>query len=427
MREWESTRIALKSATEGVELPGAALSVAKAVAQEKALSLEARRELISTVRAWTDYARENEVKENDLFSVRWHLEQFAQGHFNTKETTDLEILSAPIKSLELPSGESFKSYVQGIAGEGIFDDPNVAIFGGTSRTALKLYGAEQAHLDLESTQKLLDSELPLNDVDIILNKSAVTGDSRFTADLAGTRIVNDIQQDMQELLQNIDCTFNQSLIHEGKLYFTQEALNDAREGIVRFTDKEDALFGAEVEVLPDGKKYINRKGLYRAFAFLLRGKAEKFPIHKDNLASEIPHMGRYWVVLLMVKLLPMKDDVKRRKAASRWFNLAKKLEATTASTPREFLQELLVQHPEMQSLVAGRGKTSETKFDSQVRWLAGKLVDRAVDSATGQNQKPPLPGMSDDVVVIDESHFEGGGEGVEELLNYISGQKDASN
>lgn len=420
MREWEPNRITIKASAEGPVLPEVALSVAKTIAKERDLSLEMREELLSTVRAWTDYAKENQVDEENLFSVRWHLERFAQSRFSSKENAPLSIQSASIEPLTLPTGETFESYVEKVAGKGVFEDPDVAVFGGTARTALKLHGAQVQQLGQDETRMLVESELPLNDVDIMVNRSALTGQSRFTADLSGTRVVGDIETDMSELFSNHDCTFNQALIHKGRLYFTPEALKDACDGVIRFTDKEDALFGAEVEMLPDGKRYINRKGLYRAFAFLLRGKANTFPIHKDNLASEIPHMGRYWVVLLMVKLLPMKDEMKREEAVSGWFSLARNLGATQTGTPKEFLDELLTHHPEMRSLVVGREKGEDTKFDSQVRWLAGKLIDRAIDSVGNQRQKPPLQGMSDEEVVIDASYVKGEHGGVDELIGHIS-------
>ncbi|HEY0010887.1 MAG TPA: hypothetical protein VGB97_03180 [Candidatus Paceibacterota bacterium] len=425
MHEWGPTRIAIKKATEDGELPGVALSVAKAVAQERKLTPDMRKDLISTVRAWTEYAEDKGVRDDDLFMVRWHLEHFAQQRFNSREASDLDLQSTAIDHLVLPSGETYKEYVEGVAGGEIFEDRNVAIFGGTSRAALKLHAASQAGLETEQTAALLKPELPLNDIDIIVSKAALTGQSQFTADLAGTRVVEDIETDIPSFLKDIDCTFNQSIIHQGKLFYTPQALQDALNGTIRFTDKEDALFGSEIDVLPDGKKYINRKGLYRGFAFLLRGKAQEFPIHKDNLNAEVPKMGRYWVVLLMVKLMSMKDEAKRKEAIGAWYNLAHQLHATTAESPKEFLEELVTKHPEMLSMVVGREKEQEAKFDAQVRWLSTKLIDRSIDAVTNPEGSPPLEGMSDEEVVIDETYFSGGQEGVAELLAYISELKGA--
>lgn len=415
-----------RAAADDAPLEDVTIAVARAVAGERTMTPDMRKELVACARAWADYAQANDVQADDLFSIRWHIERFAQDYFNTRELPELQLLSEPIDSLTLPSGELLTDRIKSMAGDEALKNPQVAIFGGVSRTALKLLAVQQGKVPPEEAKELLAPELPMHDVDIVLNKAAVTGKGQFGADVAGTRIVGDIKTEMTTVLRNIDCTFNQSLIYDGNIYYSQEAMDDVIAGVVRFIDKEDALFGAEVDQLPDGKQFINKRGLYRAFAFLLRGKAKEFPIHKDNLEAEMPSMDRYWVILLSVKILPMKDAAQRNQAIERWFTLAKKLGATDAASPKDFLAKLLEAHPEMMRLLTRQESVPEQKFDSQVRWLASKLINRAVTQATNPDGQPPLQGMSDEQVIIDKNYLEGEPSNVGELLEYVEKLKGSA-
>lgn len=423
----ESIKTGLKSTIEGeTPLDRIAFSVARSIIKEPELSPEIKDKLVAVARAWGDYVRENNVVSDDLFSVRFHIGRFAQQYFRTPESRNLELISTSIDSLTMPSGELFKEHIKNIAGGDIFNNPNVALYGGVCRLALKLLAVEQGKVKGSDAEELIKAELPINDVDIILNKKAVTGEGQFSADLAGTRIVDDIETNMQGVLQNTDCTFNQSVIFNGKLYYAQEALDDACTGTITFTNKEDALFGAEIDVLKDGKKYINKKGLYRAFAYLLRGKAKQFPIYKENLELEVPNMERYWIILLVIKIISMKDRSKRNIAIENWFNLAKKLGATKEQTPKDFLQELLIKLPDMKPIVVGKGITSDDKFESQIRWLAKKLVNRSIYRITNPDGDMPIQGMSNEKVVVDGKFLGGEHHNTQELLDFIDGLKNSA-
>lgn len=422
--QFEALKTRLKSTTEQVPLDKIAFLVARSIIQENGLDPEIKDKLITVARAWGEYVNANNVISDDLFSVRWHIGRFAQQYFRTPEFLKIELKSASIDSLKMPSGQLFTEHIKKMAGDNVFDNPDVALFGGVCRLALKLLAVKQGKVTGADAEELINAELPINDVDIILNKRAVTSEGQFNADLAGTRIVNDIATDMQSVLQNSDCTFNQSIIHGSKLYYAEGALEDASNGTIVFTNKEDALFGAEVDVLKDGKKYINRKGLYRAFAYLLRGKAKQFPIHKENLELEVPLMERYWIILLVIKILSMKDETKRNRAINNWFNLAKKLKTTDVQTPKDFLQELLFKLPDMRGIVAGKGQISDDKFESQVRWLAKKLVNQSIDKITNPDGNMSIQSMSDEQVVINESFFGNERHNTQELLDFIDSLKD---
>ena len=312
-------------------------------------------------------------------------------------------------------------------GYDIVDNPDTALFGGVARIALKLRAAQQAGMTKDEVFSLISPELPASDVDIIMNRSAVASTGQYNADLAGTRIVGDIEKDMHEVLANVDLTFNQTMAWQGKIYYTQQALDDARTGTVRFTEKEDALFGAESFLLEDGKRYINRKGFYRAFAFLLRNKARAFPVYKDNLDREASNIGRYWIILLSQKILPIKDIGRQARAISDWFNLSRKLGAAKQRTPDAFLMDLLAQFPEGKDLLFKHYQTPEAKFEDQVRWLSRKLIKRALTTTVDPDGPNRLSGMSDEQIVIDRAFYRGPQRDQTGLLKYIVRQKQIYN
>ncbi|NTW46262.1 MAG: hypothetical protein HGB18_04420 [Candidatus Moranbacteria bacterium] len=46
-------------------------------------------------------------------------------------------------------------------------------------------------------------------------------------------------------------------------------------------------------------------------------------------------------------------------------------------------------------------RLSQEEIEAQARYLAGKLIDRSVDSVLMPDAKNTLPGMSDEMTVID--------------------------
>ncbi len=219
--------------------------------------------------------------------------------------------------------------------------------------------------------------------------------------MVGTKIISDFPGRIPGLLAEVDFSINQSVVHVGKLFYTKQALEDIRTGTLRFSDKTGGLFSAGTETLPDGRQFVNRVGLYRAFSFLLRGKALQLPIHTDNLSYEAPLLGRYWLTILYLKLYPIKDEARRETAVSGWFNLAKRLRVTDKETPHDFLMELDMEYPEMRSLLKPkRERFSQEEMEAQARYLVGRLINRSVDSVLIPDAKNSLPGMSDEMTVI---------------------------
>lgn len=74
---FESTKFRLDEATKDVPLDDIASRVVDTIAHDNKLGRETKKELFSVVRAWRNYVKEQDVKTDDLFAIRWHIDQFA--------------------------------------------------------------------------------------------------------------------------------------------------------------------------------------------------------------------------------------------------------------------------------------------------------------------------------------------------------------
>lgn len=404
-----------------------AIAAAEVVARDPELPIEKKRYLLEIVRAWSEYAEENLVLPGDHDLIRWHLDQFAQRYFGPEHAEVPEVLESSIDGLTVPTGESFSEYVNTLAGENIVDNPGRGVYGGVSRLALRMLAASSEGAADESYEGV-NVDFPPSDLDIIRTKEDVQRQSGLlgAAELVGTKIVPDFPGSIPGLLAEVDFSINQSVVHEGKLFYTEQALEDIRTGTLRFSDKKNGLFSAGTETLPDGRQFVNRVGLYRAFSFLLRGKARQLPIHTDNLSYEAPLLGRYWLIILYLKLYPIKDEARRETAVSGWFNLAKRLRVTDKETPDDFLMELDTEYPEMRSLLKPKQEQlSHEEMEAQARYLAGKLINRSVDSVLTPDAKNSLPGMSDEMTVIDRDFIWSERHDVGKALSSIESMRDS--
>lgn len=104
---------------------------------------------------------------------------------------------------------------------------------------------------------------------------------------------------------------NQVAIHNGELLFTDQTLNDTKEGNIRLIGSDDPLFGPDGIILTDGNVYLNQKRLYRGISFLLRGKGKRLIISQENIEAEKDNIGRYWLIILFMKILPIEDEGRR--------------------------------------------------------------------------------------------------------------------
>jgi hypothetical protein len=348
--------------TEKVDdLSGLPLSFAKIVRIEiKELSAEQKKNVIVVIKNWINYVKGNNLQSMaDPFTVRFHLNEFAKREFGQpKEPVQFETIE--LENLK-SDGKSFREIISEVTNGDILDNKEVSIYGGTARLALKIF----AGVDVSS-------ELPINDIDLITNsKNPEEIAKKYEVDLAGTKIIDgDLLEATKDLADNVDCTMNQVAIIDGKLFYTKQALEDVQNGVIRLLGKNDPLFGSEGIQLSDGNIYLTRSGFYRTLSFLLRGKGEKVLVSKENLEREKDNIGRYWIVMLFVKLLKMQDKEKLDEAVVNWYLIAKQIGSTNTNSPFEFLNELLIKFPEM----ANYGKEDRFDANAQVRWLIGKLT-----------------------------------------------------
>lgn len=366
----------LRDATrETNNLAGLPLAYARAIrANTTHLDSQVRKRALELIRAWVTYAEKHAVSEKNLFSIRYHITKFAAENFDTpKEKTTLREVS--IAGINAPPHE-YSNIIDQAASKDILTDPAIAVVGGTARLALKMHAGVS-----------WDDELPLNDIDAVISASSdVTAVAKkYAVDLTGAKIVDgNLRDALPGLITNFDCTMNQVAVYEDALLFSEQALKDIKEGNIRIIGKSDPLFGSEGERMPDGNVYIYNNGFYRGLSFLLRGKGKRFIVSRENIEQEKDAIGRYWLVMLFVKLLPMKKADARKSAIAHWYDIAYRIGATKTMNPTAFLEEQLAQYPEMKFY---NQESHAYDAEAQVRWLIGKLTKKAAYAVYGPTQK----------------------------------------
>lgn len=340
------------------------------IALGSAISVNEKRQALRVIHDWTNYAEVHGVSDHDPYTIRRHITAFAKEHFSAP-VVSIDLLQENIECVG-SEGQTYSDILSSIVSPEILYDRDVALYGGTARLALKML----AGVDISS-------ELPLHDVDAIFSTDANISDKahKYTVELTGAKMVEgDIESRISTMLANVDCTMNQVAIHNGKLIYTEQALSDIQQGIIRPIIRYDSLFGADGVVYDGDKPYIDKKNIYRGLSFLLRGKGNGLAISRENLEQEKYNIGRYWQILLLVKLLPMKDSEARYRAIGHWHDIARRLEVTETESPASFFTELSAMYPETRATNTVAGTPN---MDSQVRWIAEKLVNRGLDKVFG--------------------------------------------
>lgn len=328
------------------------------------ISPTTKRDGIAYIRGWVDYTSQHEVPYDNPFAVRYHVSQFAAQELGEQHGYQelQEIDLAHITS----GSHSYTDILSRHTSLDILSDPDIAIVGGAARLALKIHAGVA-----------IGAEVPISDIDAVITSKAADIAAKaatYGIDLSGAKIVDgNVRSALDGLATNFDCTMNQAAVHNGKLLFSEQALQDVKEGNIRLIAKNDPLFGSEGIVLEDGNVYINRVGFYRGLSFLLRGKGDRLIVSQENIEREKDNIGRYWQVMLFVKLLPMKDESARYRAIGQWHELAQRIGSTQTSNAADFLQELTEAYP---STNAGKARTFSA--DAQARWIVGRLVGEAV-------------------------------------------------
>jgi hypothetical protein len=413
IEDWRNLKTDIRTSVEGVSISQVPITIAKEVLDAKELSFEDRKFALGIVRKWVAFAEENQIKAEDYRALRYQFGKFCQQEFKTREVEPVVLQHRPASDLVLPDGTKYLDYVRSLVGQDITKDTGIAVYGGVARIGLKLLAIKDG-----ARENILENELPASDIDVIIEEHHTLGEKFYGADVAGTRVVSDLDKDTTQILSNVECLFNQVMLRGETLFFSQGAYDDVITGEIHFTDKEDVLFGSEVEKTESGQTYINRNGLYRAFNFLIRGKASKLVINKENLERELSKMGNYWAVLLFVKVLPIQEQEKRNAAIARWYNLAKNLGFTKSSSPQAFLEELLMTNKVAQRILNEKEATEKNEtHESQAKWLIGKVVDRAVEYINLREVKPSFKSL--ETVTIDQSSLAGGSYDVDAFLSYI--------
>lgn len=355
--------------TESLEnLP---LKYARILREEtRGLDEQTRTRAINMIRDWVTYANTHKLNSEDLFSLNYHLKQFIRERDNQPESA-IHLEHRPLSTISGLSHVLDKEI-------GTYTDPsitqasNVALVGGPARIALKTLAGIST-----------DSERPISDIDAVISIENDPDEiaNTWDLDIADTKLVSgDIAEALPKLLAEFDCTLNQVAIHNGELYFTEQALEDITNGAIRILPNNKAPFAPEAIRTPEGHPYLTPNGFYRGLSLLLRDKGQHLIVSKENLEAEHQHIGRYWLVVLFVKILPMQHERARAQAIGHWHDLAKQIGSTQTASPEAFLHELMAAHPEMKRYKDARKGTFDQ--DKQIRWLIKKAVQHNVESLT---------------------------------------------
>lgn len=358
------------------------ISIANVIRHEEGLSYEQKQDAIDIIRKWLDYVEQYHVTSENPYILRSHLESFASQVFPTEniEVGD-KIRKEQIANITTPDNKTAYELLEGVTDPNILNDTRVIVYGGVARTILKAMASK----DSDTVPPLfIQSELPISDVDMMVvgDEGAAEIASHYGSDLTGTKIIQNPDDEIKRYFGMVDITMNQAIIYKGVLYYTEQALEDARSGLIRAQGSNKPLFDRDSVLLPTGNTYLLRGGFYRTLSVLLRGRGTEVVVSKENIDAEKENIGRYWLVLLFVKLLKMPEGENRNEAILQWHQVAKDIGSTSIESPADFLTELTEKFP---GFSYGQ-KDNNFDTEAQTRWLISKLAYRGEELIT--NTKP---------------------------------------
>lgn len=116
-------------------LENVAIIVAREIKNAYELTSEQKLELLSLIRRWVEYAKDNKVDSSDTLSVRYHLLEFSKRNFahqSLESRKEIDLQRTSIDTLTLPDGVLLKDYInKNFEGHDIFNDQHTAVYGGS--------------------------------------------------------------------------------------------------------------------------------------------------------------------------------------------------------------------------------------------------------------------------------------------------------
>jgi len=166
-------------------------------------------------------------------------------------------------------------------------NPNILHKGGFPRVVLKIIAG--------SSDKIIESELPPNDIDVIASGDAdliVQEASQMGVDSQGIELVKDINEHAL-LLGSRDINLNCCFIGKDYLVYAQDALKAAQTEKIRVKGKKRGIYGTDLFEY-DKVTLIKNRGMMRMVKALIEDKASSFDFLPLNQQQEF---GIYWLVL----------------------------------------------------------------------------------------------------------------------------------
>jgi len=244
--------------------------------------------------------------------------------------------------------------------------------GGAARVALKLLALQDLDPRSEQYKILVDSlkiELPLSDLDLVItaeNPNPNAFAEKMGVHPADLEVMSSFhKEDLYDHLGRRDLLSNQAILTNGKLIYTQKALDELQTNpgeAQSIVPTVPGLFGRECFYVGE-RKYLAANTLYRLIKMVAEGKNTHFQAQKFNL--DAIKLGKYWPT--MIRKWVGKEN--RAEIFARAYSCAKQMGTTQAATPAEFFEEIL-SDPDNEDFDFG----SEQTLVDVSKWLTKKYI-----------------------------------------------------
>lgn len=175
-------------------------------------------------------------------------------------------------------------------------DAHIAYRGGYARViGRELLNLAQAPGDMKNKDR---------DCDIYIDASSCPTDKNISmencAEEGKLLLDNFSWENLQKIIHGIDCNINEIIVTRDMLYYTQDAYNGLKDGIVKPTNGTNLTLLSHRNYEKNGEKIFTGHTLYRIFKFLIHQKSHTATLPSHNLAYENMHTleaGKYMLVL----------------------------------------------------------------------------------------------------------------------------------
>lgn len=143
------------------------------------------------------------------------------------------------------------------------------------------------------------------DIDVFIGPALDVNDIResLSCDAEWITQLDDIsEQALSDKCKLVDLSMNQVLVTADRIYYTEKARKALETWICELIEEPESLFWKKQHTNSLGFTIFTNTKIYRALSMLVRGKADKITVRKDNISAEnadaIGGMDRYIIIIL---------------------------------------------------------------------------------------------------------------------------------